>query len=328
MLFEFVAGPGFNFVTSFGQKNDIPVHGDALQLPPALGEGYIRRMELDSGLKLVVHHYTLHEEFVLRRLPAQTPSEVVSVIFHSNEEPASLTTNGQPEQVGLARTTQFAIQISSYDLASEIRFPAHSAIDFIVVGVSVDRLKSLLGIQQPNTTVQTILSGSAGFLFYETMTSDMQKTLKQVTDTRKDGELSALYYQINVLHLLFLLFEQLLKRDTVRHRPIHKEDMDKLLRIQTAVLSDLSQPPQLAQLANQFGLSKTKLTDLFKQVFGDSVYNYYQKARIDEAAFRLKQGRQSVTDVGTQLGFTNLSHFGRLFQKHYGVKPKQYASGR
>ncbi|UFH56139.1 AraC family transcriptional regulator [Spirosoma sp. KNUC1025] len=327
MEFEFVASSSFNFLTSFGEKYGIPVQGDTLHLPSTLGKGYMRRIDLDSGFKLVIHNYTLNEEFVLKRLPADKTNEFISIIFHSNEEAASLTTNGQQQQLRIARTTQFAIQIASYDLESVIRFPAFTAINFIVIGIAAVRLKSLLALQRPNSVIQTILNVSPGFLFYESMGPDVQKTLKQLTAARQEGELSALYYHIKVLELMLLVFEQLLKRDQVRHSPIYKDDIDKLLIVRTAVLSDLSQPPQLAHLAKLVGLSETKLKDLFKQVFGDSIYNYYQKARMDEAAFLLKQSVYSVTDVGTQLGFTNLSHFSRLFEKHYGVKPKKYASG-
>ncbi|MGV3559494.1 helix-turn-helix transcriptional regulator [Larkinella arboricola] len=327
MEFEFIANSDFNFLTSFGEKYDIPVYGDTLNIPSRLGSGYVRKIDLASDFKLLVHHYTLNEEFVLKRLPADSTYDLVSIIFHSNDELANLSTSVQEQPVRLAKSTEFAIQIASSDLESVIRFPANTAINFTVIGVTATRLKSLLDLQQPNQVIQTILSGSPGFLYYESMGPDVYKTLKQLTNVHQNGELSALYYRIKVQELLLLVFQQLLKRDTTRHSPIHKDDMDKLFIVRSAVLSDLSQPPHLAHLAKLVGMSETKLKDLFKQVFGDSIYNYFQVARMEEAAFLLKQGGYSVTDVGNQLGFTNLSHFSRLFEKHFGVKPKKYALG-
>jgi len=32
----------------------------------------------------------------------------------------------------------------------------------------------------------------------------------------------------------------------------------------------------------------------------------------------------SVTETGNKLGYTNLSHFTRLFEKHYHIRPKQF----
>jgi AraC-like DNA-binding protein len=74
------------------------------------------------------------------------------------------------------------------------------------------------------------------------------------------------------------------------------------------------------------GMSETKLKLLFKQTFGDTIYNYYQKIRMEEAAFLLKQAGYSVSEVGYQLGFSNLSHFSRLFQRYYGNTPKKYVT--
>ena len=64
---------------------------------------------------------------------------------------------------------------------------------------------------------------------------------------------------------------------------------------------------------------------LFKQTFGKGVFEYYQSMRMHEAAKRLKEKRLTVSEVGYQLGFTNLSHFARVFEQHMGLKPKKYS---
>ncbi|RZK39132.1 MAG: AraC family transcriptional regulator, partial [Hymenobacter sp.] len=60
----------------------------------------------------------------------------------------------------------------------------------------------------------------------------------------------------------------------------------------------------------------------FHQVFGTSPYAYYQVARLQEAKRLLAQW--SVSEVGHQLGFTNLGHFAQLFKRQYGLTPKRY----
>ena len=46
---------------------------------------------------------------------------------------------------------------------------------------------------------------------------------------------------------------------------------------------------------------------------------------MQEAARLLTTGTLTVSEVGYQLGFTNLSHFTRVFETHIGLKPKKYA---
>jgi len=239
--------------------------------------------------------------------------------------PASVTTGDRPDP--LSRNSAFAIQVASTDLNSLIRFPANAEVYFVVLGVMKDTLKELLGIARPNSVVQTILDGAPGFLFYESMSADVLKLVKQITDASEGNELGQLYYRIKAQELLYLVFKKLQQRETQRHNPIHKDDIEKLFLIRTAILSDLTVPPELPQLARMAGFGETKMKALFKQVFGDSIYNYFQHARMEEAAFLLRHNGLSVSEVGYRLGFTNLSHFSRLFEKHHGLKPKKYSSG-
>ncbi len=44
-----------------------------------------------------------------------------------------------------------------------------------------------------------------------------------------------------------------------------------------------------------------------------------------EAARLLKENKLSVSEVGYKIGFSNLSHFSRVFEKHVGLKPKKYS---
>jgi len=44
-----------------------------------------------------------------------------------------------------------------------------------------------------------------------------------------------------------------------------------------------------------------------------------------EAAYLLKHEKQSVSKVGYALGFSNLSHFTRMFEEHIGMKPKKFS---
>jgi AraC-like DNA-binding protein len=138
--------------------------------------------------------------------------------------------------------------------------------------------------------------------------------------------LSDFYIRIKVLELLYLLFRRLSIRENKSYRAINNTDAEKLMMIRNEILNDLSSAPVLNELAQMAAMSETKLNQLFKQTFGDSIYNYFQKVRMEEAVFLLKQANRSVSEAGYELGFSNLSHFSRLFKKHYGMTPKKYST--
>ncbi|RYD88677.1 MAG: AraC family transcriptional regulator, partial [Sphingobacteriales bacterium] len=149
--------------------------------------------------------------------------------------------------------------------------------------------------------------------------------LKNMADVNMNDGLSHFYMQIKTQELIYLLFHKLSLRESAAHQSINSADVERLLYIRNEVLKDLSVPPILAELTQMAAMSETKLKQLFKQTFGSSIYNYFQQARMEEAAFLLKQGKHSVAEVGYELGFSNLSHFSRLFEKYYGLKPKRYS---
>ncbi len=325
MFFEFVTSPDFNFLNSFAEKLSVQVKNNTLPIPDTLGQGKIRNINLASDFRLIIHRYKLNEELVLKRMRAQHHNDMVSIIFNCNEVPVSHSI--EDSEIQFSKNSRFAIQIASTDLNSVSRFPANAEIDYIVVVASVSKLKTLLNINKPNSAVQTILSGTPGFLFYESMCCDVEIKLKQLKASHAENELTSFYYKIKAEELVYLVFEKLLKRETKKHGPVNEADIDKLFLVRSAVLSELSMPPRLKHLAKMSCLSETKMKNLFKQIFGEGIFSYFQKARMEEAAFLLKHGGCSVSETGFRLGFVNLSHFTRLFEKQYGVNPKKYSYG-
>lgn len=326
MLFDFAPGERFNFMAAFAGRVGATLHENTLTLPPSLGTGSIKRVRLSSDFSLLLHQYRLTEELILRRTAAGNTADRVNVLFqlHAGLEGQRL----REETTRTDRRAAYTVRITSPDINAELRFPPHQAIFFMVLSMARPALRDLLRIKVMNGVVEQILLGTQGFLFYETMNADAQQTLRTLVAGDTGAELGELRVWIGVQELLYWLFDRLLAREIVKHRPIHPTDAEQLERVRAAIMADLAVPPQLAQLAQVAGMSISKLTDLYKQVFGDSIYDYFQKARMDEASHLLKQGGYSVSETGYRLGFSNLSHFSRLFEKHYGITPKRYTTAR
>jgi AraC-like DNA-binding protein len=325
MVFEFTAFPGFNFFHAFAERFKLDTAGDTLTIPAKLGKGTIKKVEFGPDFRLLIHRYKVKEEFVLRRNASPLKHDLISIFFYHNETPLKLLYNDD-SKVEFSKNNESAIQVTTSDLTSEVRFPAKTDVYYTVVGITASRLTSIVNVKKPNPLLKKIIGGTESFLFFENMTSETQRVLKQLSEISDQDVLKNLYYQMKVNELLYLLFSKLLSRDPYHHKPINNSDVEKLMIIRNAVLADLSQPPALPQLADLGGMSETKMKHLFKQTFGDTIYNYFQNARMEEAAFLLRHAGLSVSEVGHQLGFSNLSHFSRLFEQHHKLTPKKYAT--
>lgn len=325
MILEFTASLHFDFITHFSEKYKLPFKDDYLLIPAAMGQGYIRKVSFADDFRLLIHAYKLKEELIIKRNPTTEPNDLLSIFFYSNDQPLNLVYN-QARPVKFSRKGESAIQVTTNELSSVIRFPANTEIRYVVVGITSSNLKSLLALKKPNRVLQTITSGSAPFLYFESMDIETQQMLKNMAAINMNDVMGNFMIRIKVQELLYHLFHKLSKRDDALQKSVSNADAEKLFAVRHMMLADLSNPPLIAALAGAVGMSETKLKALFKQTFGNTVYNYYQQQRMEEAAFLLKQAGYSVSEVGYQLGFTNLSHFSRLFQRYYGRTPKKYSS--
>ncbi|CAN5333028.1 AraC family transcriptional regulator [soil metagenome] len=264
------------------------VENDTVTLPRWLGDGSMKRVRLSPGFSLLIHQYTLIEELRLQRTAADNSANRVNVLFDASDRVSGqpVPTDAMPAEQGLTHT----VRITSPDIDSQLRFPPGTPIVFVVLSMNRSALGSLLRINGTNGVVEQILRGSQAFLFYETLSADAYQLLRTLVAIDTDKDLASLRIWIQVQALLCWLFERLLTRETRQQRPVHRVDADGLSLVRAAVVADLSVPPHLAQLAQLAGMSTSKLTDLFKQVFGDTIYEHYQKARMSQAAHLLRQG--------------------------------------
>ena len=77
-------------------------------------------------------------------------------------------------------------------------------------------------------------------------------------------------------------------------------------------------------LANQFFISKSRLSQIFKNTTGFSVGNYIIIYRIKRSCELLQRG-ESVQNAGKIVGFHNNTHFIRMFKKHMGCSPGRFS---
>jgi AraC family transcriptional regulator len=144
----------------------------------------------------------------------------------------------------------------------------------------------------------------------------------------EDEQRHRLWWQAQGLSLVALLLEA--QDGSERSTPLAQMDRRRLALARDDLLSDLSQPPLLADLAGRHGLSLAALQRGFRAAYGVSAYALFQRERMSEAHRRLSSGTARVTMVAAEMGYTNLSHFSAAFRQQFGVSPRELreANGR
>jgi AraC-like DNA-binding protein len=86
----------------------------------------------------------------------------------------------------------------------------------------------------------------------------------------------------------------------------------------------LAEPPSLAEMAAQAGLSPAHFTVSFKRETGLTPIEYLTRLRVEAAGRRLVASDEAVTGIAIDLGFSSSQYFAEVFKRHTGLTPSEW----
>ncbi|MEQ1809719.1 MAG: AraC family transcriptional regulator [Terricaulis sp.] len=90
--------------------------------------------------------------------------------------------------------------------------------------------------------------------------------------------------------------------------------------------ANLSRGFSLEELERATGHCRWQLSRDFRAMFGTSPYRYLSLRRLDLARRMMRDGG-AIAEIAHDCGFSDQSHFGRVFKQAYGLTPKAWVMG-
>jgi AraC-like DNA-binding protein len=111
---------------------------------------------------------------------------------------------------------------------------------------------------------------------------------------------------------------------------IPQSEQEWLLQLEDLVVANLcNSDPKLGWLATEMITSERNLFRKIKKFTGQTPNNYIRSIRLLMAKKLLEEQVCSTTYEAAQaVGFSDPHYFAKLFEKHFGMKPKDYPSGK
>lgn len=97
-------------------------------------------------------------------------------------------------------------------------------------------------------------------------------------------------------------------------------------RVRRAMLlieQNLSTPQRVDKIARAVGLSKRQLERVFRTLVGKSIQEYSRDLRLLYGLWLLANSTKTITAVASEAGFSDISHFNRLFRASLGYLPSE-----
>ncbi|HZF65825.1 MAG TPA: AraC family transcriptional regulator [Chitinophagaceae bacterium] len=101
----------------------------------------------------------------------------------------------------------------------------------------------------------------------------------------------------------------------------NEADRDKIVRAREILIQQIGEPITIKELSRKVAMNECYLKKGFKEMFGTTIFDFYQSQRMEHAKYLLYEKGLSVTEVSLLLGYSSISHFSTAFKKHTGLKP-------
>ena len=201
------------------------------------------------------------------------------------------------------------------------------SMDVVQIHFSPAQLSQFIKAKGNKTLSDDVLNFRHQTSFTKTLPvcSKIRSIIEGLVNTRYTGSLENIYINAQ-LHMLLLLSLDCMSSDT---EPVLPEcrflnnpaDKDKVTLAKEVLMQHIGEPITIKELSRKVAMNECYLKKGFKEMYGTTIFDFYQNQRMQHAKYLLYEKGMSVTDVSMMLGYSSISHFSTAFKKQTGLKP-------
>jgi AraC-like DNA-binding protein len=299
----------------------VPYADGVVDFPPEVAKGFMRVVQLPNGLEAVIGNLKLATAMQIERTRSNKEFYVFACDVASHAKGFVVDVDQERvEEEGNHIRAMYLLSFLS-DLSQYAKAGTH--FKTIRVVITRDWLAKYLNIEALDEVLQRYLSLKAGSVHVKEVDFQAQQLIEEILNPAEDSLMVNTYIQNRIMLLIENFFTWMYQQMSVMELKIrmNREEIEQMLKIEELLLSEMAKAPTISQLAREAAMSPSKLKKQFKDVFGQPIYEYYQKKRMQKARELLEEGNRSVKSVGIEMGFSNLSNFSLAFRKEFGELP-------
>lgn len=310
---------------AFAEKMEVKVKNDTLDIPNDIAVGYFKNITLSNGLQCIVADYTLNTDLYLQRNSSEKEFYVLCFdeVFISD----TLMVKIDKDYIWETKQERASVLLTSslFDFAtSATKGTATRSINVLITRKWLSEylnLDSFDNVLEQYLLLKTNSFNLAPFdieyraWFGEVMEDTDSVMKKSIIENR------IMLMIEKFLNSLYQKFNQINVSDAGE---MPHNEVKRLMEVESYLVKDFSTPPPpISFLSRVAAMSTTTLKNKFKQLYGINIYAYFQKSRMHKAKALLMSHKYSIKQIGSQLGYANLSNFATAFKKEFNQLPSQ-----
>jgi len=96
-------------------------------------------------------------------------------------------------------------------------------------------------------------------------------------------------------------------------------------RIHAYIEENICEPLTIAEICQQFSLSRSSLQLLFKNAVNQSPKKYISDMKLEKSCQMLRENKYTISEISLKLGYSSIHYFSNAFNQKYHISPSEYA---
>ena len=309
-----------NWLSSLSANLRVQALDNHLHFPESYGEGYAKIRNIEEGLSYRLVNYKLNTNFEHRVEPS--PDFQLIVYFYQFISKDSVHFEIGDNIIESEAKNYQAIVMTNSRVKQKLILKKGTQVKGLTIQLSEEWINK--HIENKNGKNYSVLKQNNYLI--DLLSAKCQKIFNDIFGNHEESQIPALYISTRVMRLLESFLENVLKRGILEPAlSISSRDFEIILKIEGLLLENYGEVfPKIEKLARLALMSESKLKKIYKQAFGMGLFEYYQKNKMHKAKELLNSGEYSVSQVGTLLGYHNLSNFSTSFKKEFNRLPRDF----
>lgn len=287
---------------------------NSIVIPSDIGEGIIKVIQLPNGLQTLMIKINFYKDVLIKSGNTNQGDYVLN--FDESEIP-------DEKNPGFGTINSF-VRLTGASFKHWEVVKKNSAVQYVKILFSKEWLSNYIGLREKISQFEKYIPVKSDAAEKEKLNEEYRRIINELWVINNDDPLQNIYNNNRILLLVEQFFTKM-HAEMLNPKGKYKltaDDVLKLKKVEAILKSPGKSPPGIAALAKKAFMTKVKLSHAFKQVYGTSIYSYYQNQRMQKAHELLSIGNFSVKEVSEKLGYTNLSNFVLAFTKQFATAPK------
>lgn len=149
------------------------------------------------------------------------------------------------------------------------------------------------------------------------------RCLEDLHSCTLEGHSRRLLISAKALEILCHAFKALGEEEGAGAQDVSALTARGVLKAQQRLMKDFAAPPSLDDLAQEVGLSRSSLCAGFRQIVGQTVFDYVADLRMERALTMLGRNDASITQIAYDVGYSHTSSFSLAVQRRFGKTPSE-----